>query len=122
MPQALRLLGFRVEIHIEHFEQEADDDYWIPIVGSQGWIILTKDRQIRNNQLELRALLKSGTPSFTLTSSETTGLQNAKTLERAMPDMLALMAKLQPPFIANVTPAGAVNVILRLSDILKKIV
>jgi len=52
---ALRAAGARVEVHIEHFEQNAPDTEWIPEVGRREWVLITKDQNIRRNPLERAA-------------------------------------------------------------------
>jgi uncharacterized protein with PIN domain len=43
LPESLRLLGIRVEIHDDHFAKDALDKDWLPQVASKKWIIFTKD-------------------------------------------------------------------------------
>jgi hypothetical protein len=51
----LRAAGARVEVHIDHFPQDAADADWIPEVGRRGWVLITKDENIRRNPLERAA-------------------------------------------------------------------
>lgn len=56
--------------------------------------------------------MQSGTSTFVLTSSNTTGQQNAEAFIKAMPQILDFVGKFQPPFLANVTPSGGVHIVL----------
>jgi hypothetical protein len=103
----------------DHFSPDAEDTDWVPSVGSRGWIILSKDRHLRSNPLELIALLKSNTHSFLLTSADMTGPDMAKAFIAALPSMLRMIDKFSPPFIATVTPLGAVNVFYTHDQLLK---
>ncbi len=70
VPEALRAAGALVEVHDDHFAQDAEDAVWLPAVGAQGWIVLTKDIRIRRHPLELSALMStSRTVSSTLTAT-----------------------------------------------------
>lgn len=108
--QALRAAGEKVELMEDHFDKTADDAVWVPEVGRRGWIILTKDRALRHNSLELIALLKSNTHSFILTSADQTGEQMAAAFVTALADMKKMIAKFSAPFVGNVSPLGNVHV------------
>lgn len=44
---ALREAGADVRLHDDHFSQGEQDADWIPVVSAHGWVILTKDKNIR---------------------------------------------------------------------------
>lgn len=48
--EALRGAGARVEVHIDHFNQAAPDTEWIPEVARRGWVLITRDKNIRRNR------------------------------------------------------------------------
>jgi len=121
VPTAIRSAGYAVELHSTHFEQDAPDDVWIPEVGRRHWIILTKDRHIRSNRIEIEALMAAGTPSFTLMSADTTGPQNALSIVAALPVMLRFISKSPAPFVAGITRAGSVNMLLTFSGMIKNV-
>ncbi len=106
----------------DHFEKDTEDTVWVPEVGKRRWIILTKDKALRNNSLELVALLKSDTHSFILTSADQTGPQMAQAFVTALPQIDALVGKFQPPFVGTVSPAGAVNVFFTHDQLIAAIV
>jgi PIN like domain len=122
VPNALRDAGIGVEIHFDHFDQETADEIWIPEVGRRGWIILPADKHIRSNQVEIIALMKSGTASFVLASNSASGSENAKALCTALPLMMRFLKKFEMPFIAGVTLSGHVNILMRHSDMIRKII
>jgi hypothetical protein len=86
----------------DHFSPEAPDTEWVPSVGQRGWIILSKDRHLRSNPLELIALLKSNTHSFLLTSADMTGADMARAFVAALPVIARMADKFPPPFIGRV--------------------
>jgi predicted nuclease of predicted toxin-antitoxin system len=64
---ALREAGALIEHHGDHFEQNAPDTEWLPVVGDRGWVVLTKDKAIAKNQLELMAIARAKVKVFILT-------------------------------------------------------
>ncbi|MGD9855283.1 MAG: hypothetical protein AB7U20_10070 [Planctomycetaceae bacterium] len=90
---ALRAIGCQVEIHEDHFDHDAEDSEWLPEVGKRGWVILTKDKEITRNYIELCALLKSGAPSFVLKAQDMTGPQMAETFCKSLPQIRGCIKK-----------------------------
>lgn len=50
----------------QHFPVDTIDEVWIPAIGSQGWVLITKDRSQRADPAEREALRKAGVISFYL--------------------------------------------------------
>jgi len=105
---SLENAGARVEIHTDHFDQDAEDAHWLPIVGKKGWVVLTKDRHFLNNPIEVIALLRSGTASFVLRSANMTGDQMGMAFATALPSMARMVERKPMPFIASVSSMGNV--------------
>lgn len=49
-----------VHIHDDEFAPDEEDPIWLPKVAARGWVILTKDREIRHRKIELDAVLSNG--------------------------------------------------------------
>jgi hypothetical protein len=109
VPAALRGAGARVEIHDDHFPQDAPDVSWLAEAGARGWLVLTKDRRIQRHPLELNALSAAGVGAFILTSANLSGAQMAAALVKALPRMIALAARCGRPFVATVSRSGDVS-------------
>src|SRR5438094_509593 len=75
--QKLREAGATVEHHDVHFAENTPDVQWLEVVGARGWIVLTKDKAIRRDPLERRAVEAAKLRFFTLTSGNMTGEQMA---------------------------------------------
>ena len=119
--EALRAAGCQVEVLTDHFDQDASDSQWLAEVGKRGWIILSKDKHLRHNHIEIIELLRSGTHSFILTSGNYTGTEIAQAFINALPHMKAMIAKFDPPFVATVTKAGTVKVHWTFDDLLGRV-
>lgn len=70
---ALRAAGATVEAHDDHFAQDAPDERWIPDVAERGWVILTKDKNIRRRAGERETVVTAQARIITLTSGNMRG-------------------------------------------------
>src|SRR5207248_7551098 len=50
---SLKQMGARVQMHRDHFAEDAADVDWLPVIARRGWVILSKDQY---NWLEIRAI------------------------------------------------------------------
>ncbi len=121
VPSALRSAGLHVELKTDHFADNTPDVDWLAEVGRRGWVILSKDKNLRHNHLEIVGLLQSGTHSFILTSGNFTGTEMAQALVSAIPDMLKMIAKFSPPMVAAVSKSGACRVHWTFDDLLQRV-
>ncbi len=109
VPEALRRAGEEVIAFHERFESGTKDLTWLPEVGRNGWILLTKDSRIRYRQNEIQALLSSKTRTFVLVSSNLPGSEIADILIKAIPRMKRFTRQRPQPFIAHVHKDGSVR-------------
>lgn len=112
LPAALRNAGACVEIHDDHFSQNALDVNWIPEVTRRGWVILTKDKNIRRNTVEREVVLTASARIFTLSSGNMRGAEMADRFVRYLADMEQFAVNEPAPFVA-VLEVGGIRVVLR---------
>ena len=98
--------GARIELHKDHFRDDAPDVEWLGEVGKRGWVVLTKDDAIRRNPLELNALLAGKVRAFILTSGNMTGEEMANVLVGHLNRIERLARKRRGPFVALVTKSS----------------
>ena len=110
---ALVQRGVRHERHGSHFPPGTEDTVWLPLVGQNRWLLITKDKRIRYNELEKAAVLRYSVREFYFSSGNYSGAEMAEMLVTALPEMARICRKYDPPFIASITKSGKVN--LRLS-------
>lgn len=108
MAEALRNAGATVELHRDHFADDAPDVEWLDVVGRRGWIVLTKDDAIRRNPLERRALLAANVRAFILTSQNMSGPEMAQLIANLLPRVARIARTTSPPFIALITRSAVV--------------
>jgi len=116
----LRGAGFNVEEHAAHFADDAPDVDWLGEAGRRGWVVLTKDKAVRRNRLELEAILASGVTCFSLGHGNLRAVQMAQAFVTACPRMERVLRRYDPPIIATVTAAGHVRVLLADGALLPK--
>jgi predicted nuclease of predicted toxin-antitoxin system len=111
--EALRQAGAEVRVHDDHFPSFTRDEEWLSEVGRQGWIVLTKDARIRYREIERTALMNAGVGAFVLTAKNLQGSEMASIFVHALPSMTRFAVRHPRPFIAKVTPSGAISMLLK---------
>ena len=111
--EALVQHGVKHERHGQHFAPGTEDSVWLPFVGEQGWILITKDKRIRFNELEKAAVLEHRVREFYFSSGNYSGAEMAEMLVSALRDMIRVCRRYDPPFIASITKSGGVNLRLQ---------
>jgi hypothetical protein len=116
VPAALRAAHARVEVHDDHFAVDARDEDWIIEVGRRGWVVLTKDDNIRRRPLERMAVRVARISLFALSGGNMRGVEMGAVLATALPRMIALLRRTKPPLIARVTKAAIVSMLEDFAD------
>ena len=68
MAGALRIAGLNVEIHDDHFAQDAKDEEWLMVVGQKNWVVVTRDERIRYRAAAKQAIRRAKIRAFVLTA------------------------------------------------------
>lgn len=97
--------------HGSLFKPGVFDEDWLPIVGAEGWAVLTCDKRIRYNQLEREKIIEHGIREFVFTSGNLNGADMGLILREALPKMKKLFKEYPAPFIASISKSG--NVVVR---------
>jgi predicted nuclease of predicted toxin-antitoxin system len=108
---ALRNAGATVEVHDDHFAQDALDEEWLKGAGESGWVVLTKDKNIRYHTREKEALTAHNVRAFVLSAKALSADEMGEAFVRALPKMARILKDNQTGFVATVTQSGAVNVV-----------
>jgi hypothetical protein len=105
--EALTADGFDARPYYDHFAGMKDVE-WLPQVGANQWILLTKDKNIRRRRLEVDAILNSGVRAFVVTAVGLHREDLAKLVLSAMPKIQRICQQ-RGPFVFNITASGAVS-------------
>jgi predicted nuclease of predicted toxin-antitoxin system len=120
----LQNLGFKIEFHGDHFQDDMDDSEWLLVVGKKGWVVFTKDKNIRKRPTELNAVILAKIRMFALSGGSMTGEQMSETFSNNMTKIGRFLKNNEPPFIARISASGVELVDLttkpRKSDKTKK--
>ena len=108
---ALRQAGAIVQVHDDHFPQDAQDHVWLTEVGVRGWVVLTKDKRIRYRNLERNALRNAGVAAFILIAGDLNGQEMAQIFLKAMPKIVQFLKARKRPFMATIGKSAAVTLL-----------
>jgi len=74
-------------------------------------VVITADKNIRRRVFERQTLINAGVRAFVLGNGNLNGRAIAAVLTAAMPAMLKLIAKQQPPFIARISQTAVIDLL-----------
>lgn len=122
VPDSLRKIGLKVEVHADHFAHDAPDTEWLERCGKEGWVVLAKDRAIKKNLLERQAIFTHGLAAFFVIKANATGEENAQAIVKGLKKMIGILENQRRPFIARITSEGRVELWLnhKGNDLLNK--
>jgi hypothetical protein len=106
---ALAENGVRHERHGSHFPPGTEDTGWLPLVGNNGWLLLTKDKRLRFNELEKSAVQRYRVREFYFASGNYSGAEMAVMLVAALREMARFVRRYHAPFIASISKSGKVS-------------
>ena len=109
VPDALKLLGADVVKHDDFFGQRTPDDLWLVAAAQHGWTVITKDKRIRFNEAERRAIQDARVGCFVLLSPKLTRWTMARLLLQAWERLEEIAAREPRPFIFGVHADGSVR-------------
>ncbi|MDE3156863.1 MAG: hypothetical protein KGN76_17320 [Acidobacteriota bacterium] len=73
----------------DEFAGKRDVDF-LPVIGGRGWVLLTKDKNVRRNQLEINAILNAGVRAFVITATSLNHQQISDLVSKAMPRIVRI--------------------------------
>ena len=112
MSGILRDADLNVEIHDDHFAQDAPDEEWLMVAGQKGWIVVTRDERIRHRVAEKRAIRRAKVRAFVIVARGDLRIEAvADIFLKALPQVRSITASEEPPFIAKIWRNGSVAVI-----------
>jgi hypothetical protein len=104
--QALREAGAKVEVHLDHFPGDLPDTDWIPKVAARGWVLITKDQNIRRNPLEVAAYRASRLRGFVATGKDMNAQELGTLLVQCLHGMVRRAAGRTGPLLFTISRGG----------------
>ncbi|WP_437621772.1 hypothetical protein [Sorangium sp. So ce1151] len=117
--EALRAAKLEVHAHDDHFAQNTPDAEWLVEVGRRGWVVLTKDKNIRVNALERIALLRANVACIMLGRGDLTATSMAQVFVDALPLIQRVLRRFALPLAASLSSGRSVRVLLADGEWLK---
>jgi hypothetical protein len=107
--EALRAAGAKVEVHLDHFPGDMPDIDWIPEVAKRGWVLITKDKNIRRNPLERAAYEAAKLRGFVATGKNMNAKELGELLVSCLTGMTRRVAGRTGPLMFTVSRLGVLS-------------
>ncbi len=112
MAGVLRKAGLKIEIHDDHFPQNAKDPEWLTAAGKKNWIVVTRDERIRYRVAERQAIRRAKVRAFVLAAQgDLRAEMLAEIFLKALPKVRRTVKKQKPPFIAKISRGGDITLL-----------
>ena len=106
--EELRSLGMKVEVHDDHLPPDAPDEDWIALVGKEGWVALTMDKNVRHRKAELDYIRRHSARVVVLRAKNATGSDIGDLLAKGRNSIIRFATKTAAPFVARIDRRGKV--------------
>ena len=103
--------GVQFRRHRDFHARGTLDEIWLPFVAERAWVVLTKDKRNRYNDIERDAVRRHRVREFYFGSGNFTGAEMAQALVKAIPEMRKISRTYSPPVVGSITRAGTVMVV-----------
>lgn len=97
--------------HRDHFPRGTPDEVWLTFVAGRAWVVLTKDKRNRYNEIEREALRRHRVREFYFGSGNFTGADMGQALSACLGQMKALVRRYNPPLVGSISRSGHITVV-----------
>jgi hypothetical protein len=97
--------------HRDHFARGTADEVWLQFVAERSWVVVTKDKRNRYNEIERDALRRHRVREFYFGSGNFTGAEMAQALTASLAQMKALVREQNPPLVGSISRSGHVTIV-----------
>ncbi|MBX6324679.1 MAG: hypothetical protein IRY93_01440 [Chthoniobacterales bacterium] len=112
MAGILRDADLHVEIHDDHFAQDAPDEEWLMVTGQNRWVVITRDERIRYRAAARQVIRRAKVRMFVVVARGNLRIEAvAEIFLKALPRVRSIIASEKAPFIAKIWRDGTVEVI-----------
>jgi hypothetical protein len=85
---------------------------WLQFVAERSWVVLTKDKRNRYNEIERHALRRYRVREFYFGSGNFTGAEMGQALRIALAQMRSLVREYNPPMVGSISRSGQITIVL----------
>lgn len=112
MAGILRAADLKVEVHDDHFAQDAPDPEWLAAAGKNNWIVITRDERIRYRVAEKQAICRAKVRAFVLAAQGHLRAEMlAENFLKAIGKVRRIVERQNPPFVAKISRSGDVSLL-----------
>jgi len=109
LADGLKAFGEEVEHLRESFSEDAPDTAWLPYVGRNNMVLLTRDMRIRYHPVEIKSLKRHNVGAFFVTGKNLNRCRIIQLVVRKWPDMKKIAENKNPPFAYKVPWRGQIK-------------
>lgn len=113
MRKALLDAGIPFVAHDDLFADDCPDAEWLRAIKGKGWIVITRDDNIRRKANEQKAFREAGLFVFVLASGNAPAVEHAALVVELYPAFIRHTGKTKPPAIFSVSRGRTIS---RLRD------
>lgn len=84
---------------------------WLQSVSENGWVVLTKDKHNRYNDLERSVVRRFKAREFYFGGGSLNANDMAAALIVALPEMRRLVRRYNPPVVGSITRSGSITIV-----------
>jgi hypothetical protein len=106
LARGMAAFGEDVTHLIDHYSPDTPDADWLPKIGEQEWILVTRDDRVRYKPAELHAYKTHRVGAFFLGGKDRSRCELIEQTVRNWRRMKELAAKTTKPFAFRVPPTG----------------
>jgi hypothetical protein len=103
--------GVQFRRHRDFHPRATLDEIWLPFVAERAWVVLTKDKRNRYNEIERDAVRRHRVREFYFGSGNFTGAEMAQALVNAIPKMKRISRTYTPPVVGSITRSSTITVV-----------
>lgn len=121
VPEALRKAGYSVVLHDDEFQPSTKDEEWLGSIGRSGYAFISKDEAIARRPNEILAIMRAKVHGFLLyNKNNSSGQANAASILRAMPQIIEICKRHQPPSLHRIYHDGRLGEFENYDDLYRK--
>jgi predicted nuclease of predicted toxin-antitoxin system len=110
--EALQAAGETAHAHDDHFDVNAPDTVWLAEVTRRGWVVLTKDKNIRRNEVERTVIVDARAACFMLGRGDVSGPTMGGVFVEALPRIRRVLRRYEAPLGASVNLLGQLRLLM----------
>ncbi len=94
--------------HQDRFRHDTPDEEWLTAAGQSGWIVITRDKNIRRKPNEIAAMNAAKVVAFILAAGDASAADTATLIIHLHRKIVALATRARPPAVFTITLGGQI--------------